>query len=111
MSGLGLSAWSQLHARAEDGARQGTETSCIFVYLHGGPSHLETYDLKTDAPDEIRGPFKPISTNVPGMEICELLPHHARVADKFTLIRSCSTTAFVTMTARRSCCRAGARRS
>ena len=90
ISGLGLSAWSQLHARAAEGVRQSTETSCIFVYLHGGPSHLETYDLKTEAPDEIRGPFKPIATNVSGMEICELLPHHARVADKFTLIRSCS---------------------
>ncbi len=90
MTGLGLSVWSRLHARAAEGARPSSETSCIFVYLHGGPSHLETYDLKPDAPDEIRGPFRPISTNVPGMEICEWLPRHARVADKFTLIRSCS---------------------
>lgn len=90
MTGLGLSVWSRLHAHAAELGQPGSNTSCIFVYLHGGPSHLETYDLKTDAPDEIRGPYRPISTNVPGLEICELLPHHARVADKFTLIRSCS---------------------
>lgn len=90
MTELGLSVWSRLHSQAAEGARPSGGTSCIFVYLHGGPSHLETYDLKPEAPDEIRGPYRPIATNVPGMEICELLPHHARVADKFTLIRSCS---------------------
>lgn len=89
MTGLGLGHWSRLHAAA---GLQKTrpETACIFVYLHGGPSHLETYDMKPEAPEEFRGVFRPMPTIVPGMEVCELLPRHARVADRFTLIRSCS---------------------
>ena len=47
--------------------------SCIFVYLLGGPPHLDTFDLKPDAPAEIRGPFQPIATSVPGVSICEHL--------------------------------------
>jgi hypothetical protein len=62
--------------------------SVILFWANGGPSHLDLFDLKPEAPAEIRGPFKPIGTNVPGMEITELLPQLARVADKFTLIRS-----------------------
>jgi hypothetical protein len=64
--------------------------SVILLWQQGGPSHLETYDLKPEAVTDIRGPFNPISTNVPGLDVCELLPMHAKVADKFTLIRSCS---------------------
>jgi hypothetical protein len=64
------------------------ETAVILVWVHGGPSHLETYDLKPEAPDEVRGPFRPIKTKSPGVEICELLPKHAAIADKFTLLRS-----------------------
>jgi hypothetical protein len=60
----------------------------IFVWLPGGPPHMETYDMKPDAPEEYRGDFRPIHTNVPGIDVCELLPLHAKVADKFTLIRS-----------------------
>ena len=56
--------------------------------LHGGPSQLETYDLKPDAPSSYRSVFSPIPTNVPGMEICELFPRHAKIADKFSLVRS-----------------------
>lgn len=62
--------------------------SCILVYLLGGPPHLDTFDLKPEAPVEIRGPFQPIATSVPGMQICELLPRLAAVADKYALIRS-----------------------
>lgn len=69
-----------------------TKKSVILLWQNGGPSHLETYDLKPDAPREVRGPFSPIATNVPGMDICELLPMHARIADKFSLIRSCTHT-------------------
>src|SRR5437870_7226628 len=58
------------------------------VYLPGGPSHQDTFDLKTDAPSEIRGEFKPIKTNVPGIEICEHLPHLAKMMDKLAVIRS-----------------------
>ena len=58
------------------------------VFLPGGPSHQDMFDLKPDAPSEMRGEFKPIKTNVPGIEICEHLPKLARLMDKCTLIRS-----------------------
>ena len=66
------------------------DASVIFVWLAGGPPHLDTYDMKPEAPAEIRGEFRPIPTNVPGIEVCELLPLHAACADRFTLIRSIS---------------------
>ncbi len=60
----------------------------ILLFVHGGPSQLETYDLKPDGPEQMRSVFRPIATRVPGMSVCELLPLHARVADRFSLIRS-----------------------
>lgn len=60
----------------------------IMVLQPGGPTHLDTFDLKPDAPAEVRGEFRPIATNVAGVEICELMPRLARMADRFTLIRS-----------------------
>jgi len=57
------------------------------IHLSGGPSHLDMYDMKPQAPSEYRGEFRPISTNVPGMEICELMPLQAKIADKFAIIR------------------------
>jgi hypothetical protein len=60
----------------------------IVLWLWGGPSHLDTFDMKPDAPAEYRGPFEPIATNVPGIRICELLPELARRADRFALLRS-----------------------
>lgn len=60
----------------------------IMVLLPGGPTHIDTFDLKPDAPVEIRGEFRPIATNVPGIEICEHLPRLARLTDKYTLLRS-----------------------
>jgi hypothetical protein len=83
----GLAFSDVLAGRAAAGATA-TDTSVILLYLHGGPSQLETYDLKPDAPIEYRGVFRPIATNVPGMEICELFPRQARLADKFSLVRS-----------------------
>jgi hypothetical protein len=62
--------------------------SIILVWLWGGPSHLDTFDMKPAAPTEYRGPYAPIATNVPGIEICELLPQLARQADKYSIIRS-----------------------
>src|ERR1044071_6913226 len=62
--------------------------SVIMICLGGGPSHLDTYDMKPEAPSEFRGEFRPIPTNVPGMEISELLPLQARIADKFAVVRS-----------------------
>src|SRR3954471_9949729 len=64
------------------------EFSVILLWAAGGPSHLETFDLKPNAPQEYRGEFKPIKTNVPGIEITELLPNLAKMADKFSLVRS-----------------------
>ena len=93
MGGLSLSAVLAARAAAETagGSAKGksrTDTSVILLYLLGGPSHLETYDPKPDAPIEYRSLFRPIATNVPGMDICELFPLQARLADKFSLVRS-----------------------
>src|SRR6185436_4065675 len=60
----------------------------IMIYMPGGPPHQDMYDLKMDAPAEIRGPFKPIPTNVAGIQVCELLPKLARIMDKLVPIRS-----------------------
>jgi hypothetical protein len=64
--------------------------SIIFLWLWGGPSHMETFDMKPSAPVEYRGEFRPIATSVPGMEICEHLPRLARLADRYSLVRSLS---------------------
>ncbi|HEX3148006.1 MAG TPA: DUF1501 domain-containing protein [Gemmataceae bacterium] len=64
------------------------EKSCIFILLCGGPSHLDTWDLKPNAPAEIRGPYSPIATTVPGMRISELHPRMAKLTNRFALIRS-----------------------
>jgi uncharacterized protein (DUF1501 family) len=85
LGGLGLEEILAGRAAAGD-AR--LNTSVILLYLHGGPSQLETYDLKPDAPSDYRSIFAPIKTNVPGMDICELFPLQARIADKFSLVRS-----------------------
>ncbi|MEZ6048329.1 MAG: DUF1501 domain-containing protein [Planctomycetaceae bacterium] len=62
--------------------------SCIFIFLFGGPSQLDLWDMKPEAPAEIRGEFNPVATKVPGMELCEHLPMMAQEADKFCLLRS-----------------------
>lgn len=69
----------------------GQAKNIIFLYLAGGPPQHETFDPRPDAPVEIRGPFNPISTNIPGIQICELLPRTAALADKFAIVRSMST--------------------
>ena len=61
--------------------------SAIMIHLSGGPSHLDMYDMKPDSPVEYRGEFNPIATNVPGIEICELMPRQATIADKFAILR------------------------
>ncbi len=92
VGGLGLSDLLRLRAQAEATGKSDPDTALIFVWLPGGPPHLDTYDMKPDAPAEIRGEFGPIRTNVPGIEVCELLPRHAAVADRFSLIRSIAHT-------------------
>ena len=67
-------------------------TAVIVVWLRGGASHLETFDPKPNASSDYRGPFSPIATNNSGLQICELLPQHARIADKFTILRSVAHT-------------------
>ena len=84
---LGLGLGEFLGAREQSNLAD-DEPSIIFVWLPGGPPHMETYDMKPDAPSEYRGAFSPIPTNVAGIDVCELLPQHAQVADKFNLIRS-----------------------
>jgi Protein of unknown function (DUF1501) len=64
--------------------------SCIFIYLLGGPPQLDTFDLKPDAPAEVRGPFNPIAASVPGLRICEHLPKLARLAHKYAIVRTVS---------------------
>lgn len=83
----GLSLSNVLSARASSGQSQ-LDTSVIMLYLHGGPSQLETYDLKPQAPSSYRSVFEAIPTNVPGIEICELFPRQAQIADKFSIVRS-----------------------
>jgi hypothetical protein len=85
---LGLPGLLGRRAEAARAGRPGGETAVIQLWLGGGPSHLDTYDLKPAAPAEIRGPFRPIATNVPGLGICELLPLQARRMDRLALIRS-----------------------
>jgi hypothetical protein len=88
-----VSGWSCL-PRAEattlGEAKPGKARSLILVYLLGGPPHLDMWDMKPNAPAEIRGPFRPIATRAPGMQICEHLPRLAGVADKFSLLRGVS---------------------
>jgi hypothetical protein len=83
----GLALPDLLRAEAASRAR-GSAKGVIMVLLPGGPSHLDMYDLKPDAPAEIRGEFKPIATKVSGIRICELMPRLAGLMDKLTVIRS-----------------------
>ncbi|MFM7866353.1 MAG: DUF1501 domain-containing protein, partial [Planctomycetaceae bacterium] len=64
------------------------QTSVILLWLDGGPGHMDTYDMKPEAPAEYRGIWKPIPTNVPGMEVTELFPLQATIADRFSVVRS-----------------------
>ena len=77
-----------LQRQATAASRPRRDTAVIQLWLGGGPSHLDMYDLKPAAPAEIRGSFKPIKTNVPGIDICELLPLQARMMDRLAVIRS-----------------------
>jgi hypothetical protein len=84
----GLSLPELLQARDREAPGRRRDTAVILYWMAGGPSQLETYDPKPAAPAEVRGPFKSVSTRVPGLSICELLPNHARLAQRFSLVRS-----------------------
>ena len=88
--GLGLPTFLQSQAHAAPAVSSKEDPAVIFIWLPGGPPHLEMYDMKPQAPAEFRGAFHPIPTKIPGIEVCEHLPLHAQIADKFTLIRSFS---------------------
>src|SRR5688500_16619477 len=91
--GLGLCDLMRLRASAaigRDGAPSPSakNVNCILIWLDGGPSHYESFDPKPDAPSEIRGEFKTISTKIPGVQFSECVPKLASIADKFTIVRS-----------------------
>ena len=86
LGGLALSDFLRL--KAEGAVGEGRGKSIIMICLGGGPSHVDTYDMKPEAPAEFRGEFRPIKTNVPGMTLCELLPRQAKLADKFAVVRT-----------------------
>src|SRR5262245_8645114 len=83
IAALGLGLPELLQARAA-----GSEKSCIFVVQYGGASHIDSFDPRPDAPEGIRGPYKPIATSVPGVRVGELLPRLARLANRYLLVRS-----------------------
>src|SRR3979490_1991942 len=90
--GLTLSKLAALQALGAVG-KGNDEKSCIMIFNLGAPSQLDTFDMKPNAAAEIRGPFKPIKTNNPDIQISEIFPLHAKLADKFSLVRTCYHTA------------------
>jgi uncharacterized protein (DUF1501 family) len=87
-AGLTLADQLRLRAAAPAGSTARPMKSAIMIYLPGGPSHIDTYDLKPDAASEFRGEFKPIKTNVPGIDICEYFPMQAKMMDRLSVVRS-----------------------
>src|SRR5262245_24927105 len=85
---IGLGLPELLRGATESRSKAAPPKSCIFIVQYGGCSHIDSFDLKPDAPADIRGPFKPISTSVPGTRIGEHLPRLARMADRYCIVRS-----------------------
>ncbi len=90
---LGLTLPDFFNLKALGAVKEDKDINCIFLMLVGAPSQIDTWDMKPNAPAEIRGPYKPISTNADGIQICELFPRMAKHADKYSLIRSVYHTA------------------
>src|SRR5437870_8103705 len=90
--GLTLAKLAELQALGAT-ATGSDEKSCILIFNLGAPSQIDTWDMKPNAPAEIRGPFKPIKTNNPDIQISEIFPLHAKFAHKFSLVRTCYHTA------------------
>jgi uncharacterized protein (DUF1501 family) len=93
LAGISLPSLLQTHALAAATGKGTRKTNVILFWLSGGPSHLDMWDPKPDAPSEIRGPFGHIPTKLPGVHVCEHLPLTARLMDKLTLIRSVDCSA------------------
>lgn len=87
----GVSLLDVLRAQARPAARAAKAKHLICVWMAGGPPHIDMFDMKPDAPVDYRGEFRPIKTNVPGLDVCELMPRLARLADRYTVIRSVTT--------------------
>jgi Protein of unknown function (DUF1501) len=85
---LSLPDLLRLRARAADTVATRRDSAVIMFWLDGGPTHMDTYDMKPNAPAEYRGAFKPIATKVPGIQVCELLTQHAKVMDRMSIVRS-----------------------
>src|SRR5579862_8013190 len=85
--GLGGLTLAELLRREGKGGASGRPKSVIYVVLGGGPSHIDMWDLKPQAPTEYRGPFHPIATRLPGVEICEMMPLQAQIMDQLALLR------------------------
>lgn len=92
LGGAGFSLANYLRLAEAGEVKSGKADSAIFIHLAGGPSHLDTFDMKPEAPDEYRGLFKPIDTKVPGIQISEHLPKLASAMDKFVILRGVSHT-------------------
>src|ERR1041384_1314230 len=86
--GLSLSKFAALQSRGATATGK-DDNSCMLIFNLGAPSQVDTFDMKPNAPSEIRGPFKPIKTNNPTIQISEIFPLHAKLADKFSLVRTC----------------------
>ena len=89
-AGLSAIGLDRLRATAPAAGAAGThrKNSCVFLFLFGGPSQIDLWDMKPDAPDQVRGDFRPVATRVPGVRVCEHLPGLAGVMDKICLVRS-----------------------
>ncbi len=93
LGGLGLSLSSYLSLAQQNAGARPTADSCIFIHLQGGPSHLDTLDMKPDAPDEERGEFGSIATRTAGYRVCEHLPKFAQAVNEFCILRGMSHSA------------------
>src|SRR5687767_13230477 len=93
LGAIGLTLPQYLAAK-EAGAidKKKDNRACIMIFNLGAPSHVDTFDMKPDAPAEIRGPFQPITTKSADFQVSEIFPRHAQIADRFSLVRSCYHT-------------------
>lgn len=91
-AGLSLVDLKRLEAAEANAGKKDDDRSVIMIFNLGAPSQMDCFDMKPDAPAEIRGPFKPIATNAPGVEISEIFPRHAELGDKISYVRSCYHT-------------------
>src|SRR6202044_111629 len=85
---FGLNLTQVIRAKESRSNTSASADACILIFLNGGPSHLDMWDMKPDAPPEVRGEFKPLATTVPGIVLSEHLPRLARTMQRCTLVRS-----------------------